>query len=55
MEISGTALDDQSVPEPTSSLEPSAQPAEGPVGSRLDDPADDWDLRALDVTAGEPD
>lgn len=52
MEITSPAMDEQSMLEPTSLLAP---PDPAPAGAGPDQPADDWDLRALDVTAGEPD
>lgn len=55
MEISSPAMDEPSILEPTDSLAQTDPPLNQPAGSLPDDPADDWDLRALDVTAGEPD
>jgi hypothetical protein len=52
MEITSPAMDEQSMLEPTSVL---AQPDPASADAGPDPPADDWDLRALDVTAGEPD
>ena len=54
MEITSTAMEAQAIREPDSSPEEpdlSAELDDAPA----DDPADDSDLRALDVTAGEPD
>jgi hypothetical protein len=55
MEITSTAMEAQSVLEPDSSPVESDLPTTEPDEAALDDPADDSDLRTLDVTAGEPD
>jgi len=55
MEITSTTMEAQAIIEPHDSPdEPDPSPVE-PDDAALDDPADDSDLRSLDVTAGEPD
>ena len=55
MQTTSPAMEAQSVLEPDGShVEPDTLTAEPDVAA-LDDPADDSDLRTLDVTAGEPD
>jgi cell division protein FtsN len=53
METSGSQMDDQSTVEP-STVQPEHE-ADQPALQPVYEPASDWDLRALDVTAGEPD
>jgi hypothetical protein len=53
METSGSQMDDQSTVEP-STVQPEHE-ADQPALQPVYEPARDWDLRALDVTAGEPD
>ena len=55
MEITSTAMEAQSVLEPDSSPVESDLPNTESDEAALADPADDSDLRTLDVTAGEPD
>ena len=55
MEITSTAMEAQSILEPDSSPVDSDSSTTEPDEAALDDPADDSDLRTLDVTAGEPD
>ena len=55
METTSTAMEAQAILEPAGSPdEPDSSTVE-PDEAALGDPADDSDLRTLDVTAGEPD
>ena len=55
MEITSITMEAQAIIEPHDSPdEPDPSPVE-PDDAALDAPADDSDLRSLDVTAGEPD
>ena len=55
MESPSLAMDGQSILDPASSPVSTDAAATEPDSATLADPADDSDLRVLDVTAGEPD
>ena len=55
MEITSTEMEAQAILEPAGSPDQPDPSTVEPDDAALDDPADDSDLRSLDVTAGEPD
>ena len=55
MERSSTQVDDQSTGEPIAAPAPPDPTVGQPIIELSTEPVNDWDLRALDVTAGEPD
>jgi hypothetical protein len=55
MELPSHPLDPQAAPDTSTVPAPSGADRTQDVREPVNEPANDWELRALDVTAGEPD